>query len=79
VTFLLALQKAAPTQAFSSPRTHRNYALFITGVFHERVEERSRRGGPDVEFYEGVGAANYDAAAEHPVAGSTRSTDISVN
>ena len=66
--FLLALQKAAPTQAFFLRAHIGNYALFITGVFHERVEKRSRRGGPDVEFYEGIGAANYDAASDHPVA-----------
>ena len=65
---LLALQKAPPAQTFLLRAHIGNYALFITGVFHERVESRSRRGGPDVEFYEGVGAANYDAAASHPVA-----------
>jgi hypothetical protein len=65
---LLALQKAAPTQTFLLRAHIGNYALFITGVFHDRVESRSRRGGPDLEFYESVGAANYDAAAEHPVA-----------
>jgi hypothetical protein len=37
-------------------------------VFHERVEHRSRRGGPDVQFFENVGAANFDAAADHPTA-----------
>ena len=65
---LLALQKAPPSQAFFLRAHIGNYALFITGVFHDRVERRSRRGGPDVEFYEGVGAANFDAASDHPVA-----------
>ena len=65
---LLALQKAPPSQVFLLRAHIGNYALFITGVFHERVERRSRRGAPDMEFYEGVGAANYDAASDHPVA-----------
>jgi hypothetical protein len=73
---LLALQKAPPAQAFFLRAHIGNYALFITGVFHDRVESRSRRGGPDVEFYEGVGAANYDAAADHPVARQRALTPI---
>lgn len=73
---LLALQKAAPSQAFLLRAHIGNYALFITGVFPERVESRSRRGGPDVEFYEGVGAANYDAASDHPVARQRALTGI---
>lgn len=73
---LLALQKASPAQAFLLRAHIGNYALFITGVFHERVERRCRRGGPDVEFYECVGAANFDAAAEHPVARQRALTSI---
>ena len=65
---LLALQKAVSAQAFFLRAHIGNYALFITGVFHDRVESRSRRGAPDVEFYENVGAANYEVASEHPVA-----------
>lgn len=73
---LLALQRVSPSQAFSLRAHIGNYALFITGVFHDRVESRSRRGGPDVEFYESVGAANYDAASEHPFARKRALTTI---
>ncbi len=73
---LLALQKAPPAQAFFFRAHIGNYALFITGVFHDRVQRRSRRGGPDVEFYEGIGAANFDAASEHPVARKNALTEI---
>jgi hypothetical protein len=73
---LLALQNAAPTQSFLLRAHIGNYALFITGVFHDRVESRRRRGGPNVGFYEGVGAANYDAAADHPVARQRALTGI---
>jgi len=65
---LLALQQASPSQAFLLRAHIGNYSLFITGVFHDRVESRSRRGGPDVGFLEHVGAANYQTAADHPVA-----------
>ena len=65
---LLALQKASASQAFLLRAHIGNYTLFISGVFHDRVESRSRRGGPDIEFFEGVGAANFHSAAEHPLA-----------
>ena len=65
---LLALQKASASQAFLLRAHIGNYTLFISGVFHDRVESRSRRGGPDIEFFEGVGAANFHSAAEHPFA-----------
>ena len=65
---LLALQKASASQAFLLRAHIGNYTLFISGVFQERVESRSRRGGPDMEFFEGVGAANFQSAAEHPFA-----------
>jgi hypothetical protein len=65
---LLALQKAEPTQTFLLRAHIGNYTLFITGVFYERVQSRSRRGGPDMQFFENVGAANFDLAASHRVA-----------
>jgi hypothetical protein len=73
---LLALHKASSAQAFLLRAHIGNYALFITGVFHERVQHRSRRGGPDVEFFENVGAANFDAASGHPVARQNSLTSI---
>jgi hypothetical protein len=65
---LLALQKASSSQAFLLRAHIGNYTLFISGVFQDRVESRSRRGGPDIEFFEGVGAANFQSAAGHPMA-----------
>jgi hypothetical protein len=65
---LLALRAAAPAQAFFLRAHIGNYALFITGVFHERVQSRSRRGAPDVGFFENLGATNFQAAAGHSVA-----------
>jgi hypothetical protein len=65
---LLALQKASASQAFLLRAHIGNYTLFISGVFYDRVESRSRRGGPDIGFFEGVGAANFLSAANHPMA-----------
>ena len=65
---LLALQKASSSQAFLLRAHIGNYTLFISGVFQDRVESRSRRGGPDIGFLENVGAANFHTAAGHPVA-----------
>ena len=67
---LIALQAASPTQSFLIRAHVGNYALFITGIFHESVQCRSQRGAPDLEFYEDVGRANYKAAASHRVARS---------
>lgn len=73
---LLALNRASASQAFLLRAHIGNYTLFITGVFHERVERRSRRGGPDMEFFEQIGAANFDVASSHPVARKNALTPI---
>jgi hypothetical protein len=65
---LLALQKAPATQAFQLQVHIGNYSLFVSGVFHERIEVRSQRGAPDLSFYERVGAAHFEAASRHTLA-----------
>ena len=62
---LIALRAASPTQSFLIRAHVGNYALFITGIFHESVQSRSQRGAPDLGFYEDVGSASYRAAAGH--------------
>lgn len=43
-----------------------NQVLFLTGLFEEYIRFRSkRRGGPDVEFFEIMGGAQYSLAQEH--------------
>ena len=65
---LIALSRANPEQAFLI-RTHvGNYSLFISGIFHENTQLRSRRGAPDVQFYERVGRTNYQLVASHATA-----------
>src|SRR3954454_8474353 len=71
---LVALRNATPHQTFLIRAHTGNYALFITGIFHERVQSRSQRGAPDVSFYEDMGRASFKAVAQHQVA---RSCDLS--
>jgi len=46
-----------------------NYALWLSGVFPERIAaQRIRRGGPDLSYYEALGGRGYAEAAEHQLA-----------
>ena len=73
---LVALQTASPVQTFLIRAHVGNYALFIAGIFHGTVQSRAERGAPDVSFYDGVGSANFKAAASHRVARSAALTGI---
>lgn len=66
---LIALQSASSQQAFLLRAHVGNYSLFLTGIFRECVEHRSRyRGAPAFSYYEDVGIANYRIAADHSMA-----------
>lgn len=46
-----------------------NYALWLGGLFPDRVEERrSRRGGPDLDYYDEMGQRGFALAAQHRLA-----------
>lgn len=46
-----------------------NYALWLSGLFPDRVEHlRWRRGGPDLEYYEELGRRGFRLAADHRLA-----------
>jgi len=51
-------------------RTHLgNYALWLGGLFPDRVESRrARRGGPDLEYYDEMGQRGFALAAQHMLA-----------
>lgn len=72
---LLALRNASPSQAFLIRAHVGNYALFITGIFHENVQRRMQRGAPDFSFYEGLGRSNFKSAANHEVARTCKLSD----
>jgi hypothetical protein len=67
---LIALRDASPAQSFLIRAHVGNYALFLTGIFHETVQHRSQRGAPDVGYYEDLGRSSFRAAAGHQVARS---------
>ena len=49
-----------------------NYALWLSGVFPERIAARQlRRGGPDLSYYETLSERGYAEASEHELAGRT--------
>jgi hypothetical protein len=65
---LLALKNASAYQTFLIRAHIGNYALFISGIFHENIESRSQRGAPSFSFYENMGRASFHALAVHDVA-----------
>ena len=64
---LLALNGASSYQAFLIQTHVGNYALFVTGIFHENIESRRHRGAPSCSFYEELGKTSFHAAAAHGV------------
>ena len=51
-------------------RTHLgNYALWLSGLFPDHIEQRRwRRGGPDLEYFEELGKRGFELAADHRLA-----------
>ena len=61
-----AMNHAGTREAFLLRSHAANYALFVSGIFADNVEMRTRqRGAPDLSFYEAVGQMNYRAASEY--------------
>lgn len=73
---LIALTRATPEQAFFLRAHAGNYSLFLSGIFHENTQQRSRRGGPDLKFYEQVGRTNYQLVASHATARRCELSDV---
>jgi hypothetical protein len=64
--------KCPPEQAFVLRVHTANYALFLSGMFAERVHAHvQRRGAPSLSFYESVGQSTYLSMADHPQARRT--------
>lgn len=73
---LIALTRATPEQAFLLRAHVGNYSLFISGIFHENTQNRSRRGAPDLSFYERIGRTNYQLVAAHATARRCELNDV---
>lgn len=76
---LIALKRATSEQAFLLRAHAGNYSLFISGIFHENTHRWSRRGAPDIQFYEQVGRTNYELVASHETARRCELNDVFEN
>lgn len=66
---LMALQKADDRNSFELRAHIGSHALFITGVFPDRIRVRAeKRGFPDLRYFEGVGQASFRVASDHRLA-----------
>jgi hypothetical protein len=66
-----------PEQAFVLRVHMANYALFLSGMFADRVHAHvQRRGAPSLNFYEAVGKSTFLNVADHPQARRTNLESI---
>lgn len=66
---MAALAEADERKGFLLRLHMGNYALFLTGVFPERIRSRAeRKGFPDLSYYERIGTRSYQEASDHPLA-----------
>lgn len=64
-----AIESADAARSFLVRAHMGNYALWLSGLFPDRIEHRRwRRGGPDLEYYEEMGRRGYMLAATHRLA-----------
>jgi len=67
---LLALQDQDAEGRFRIRAHIANYALFLTGIFPDRIARRKeRRGAPGLDYYEQLGQANFHEASTLHLAG----------
>lgn len=77
VDLLAALQTADDVTRFQLRAHIGNHALFLAGVFPDRIRARAeRRGAPDLRYYEELGRSNYRAASDHRLARKYQLSDI---
>ena len=63
------LEVTDPPRAFMARAHLGNYALWLSGLFPDHIEQRRwRRGGPDLGYYEEMGRRGFRLAADHRLA-----------
>jgi len=73
VDILADMARASGRRAFLLEAHLGNFALWLSGLFPDRIASRvQRRGGPDLSYYEEMGQTGYRMAAEDPLARQER-------
>lgn len=66
---MAAADSSDPRRSYLARAHLGNYALWLSGVFPDHIEERRwRKGGPNLEYYEAMGRKGYALAASHQLA-----------
>ena len=77
VDLLADLSGATGTRQFKVSVHLGNYALWLSGIFPERIAaQRLRRGGPDLTYYETLGGRGFAEASEHRLAERSGLEDV---
>lgn len=64
-----AVEGGDATRSFMARAHLGNYALWLSGLFPDHIEQRHwRRGGPDMEYFEAMGSRGFRLAADHRLA-----------
>lgn len=68
-SLLEAAEGPDPRRAFLVQAHLGNYALWMSGIFPDRIERRRwHRGGPDLQYFEQLGARGFRLASHHRLA-----------
>jgi hypothetical protein len=62
---LIALTRATAAQSFLLRAHVGNYSLFVSGIFHENAQHRSRRGAPAREYRAKTGMTDLEVVAAY--------------
>ncbi len=66
---LAAAERAAGERAFQIRVHLGDFSLWLSGIFPDYIAaRRARKGGPDLEYFEEVGASGFRAASDHALA-----------
>jgi hypothetical protein len=69
VSLMAEVNAPDPNRSFLVRQHLGNYALWMSGLFPDRIEtQRWRRGGPGLDYYDELGRRGFALAAEHRVA-----------
>lgn len=78
ISDLLAIISEAREEEVFIVRAHiGNFTLFLTGVFPQHIEHRTKyKGAPAMSFYEGVGSQNFRLLSDHALAYKKKLNDV---